>query len=172
VRQHLLNLFARLLPFAEEVDFAGASAEVGDYLVSLDRLEDGGYTATVERWEDWSAEAHGDTAEEAIARCIEAAEDDLAPPTPEAALPTAPCSPSAAALGALLVQHRRGKGLTLTRLAKETELNLVLLSDVERGRVVPRYSDLHRIAAALEIDLEAWQVVLAVHRAAEGVADA
>jgi hypothetical protein len=171
VRAHLLHLFARLLPFAEEVDFAGVTAEVGDYLVSLDRLEDGGYVATVERWEEWAAEAHGDTAEQAIARCLEDVEAEPAAPTPET-LPAAPCSPGAAALGALLAQHRRGKGLTLTRLAKETELNLVLLSDVERGRVVPRYSDLHRIAAALEIDLDAWQVVLAVHKAAEGVADA
>ena len=58
----------------------------------------------------------------------------------------------ALALGTRIRERRRALGLSLVRLAEETDLSHPFLSQVERGHARPSITSLQRIAAALGVD--------------------
>jgi transcriptional regulator with XRE-family HTH domain len=58
----------------------------------------------------------------------------------------------ALALGTRIRERRRGLGLSLVKLAEETDLSHPFLSQVERGHARPSITSLQRIAAALGVE--------------------
>lgn len=59
-----------------------------------------------------------------------------------------------AQFGARLKLLRTGKGLTQEQLADATDLTIESISNMERGIFGPRFDNLERIAAALDVKVQ------------------
>ena len=59
-----------------------------------------------------------------------------------------------ALFGARLKLLRTGKGLTQEQLADATDLTIESISNMERGIFGPRFDNLERIAAALDVKVQ------------------
>jgi len=58
------------------------------------------------------------------------------------------------AFGRRLAEVRKQKGFTQQQLAEDLEISLVSIGYIETGKRWPRLVTLHRIAAALDVNLE------------------